>query len=407
MECLNLLAMELKNNFSLTKEEASNLLNNLANSLKNRGKFEISLQNQEISLDIGEELNATLIISESRFSVDFMWKLEGVPAVKSEVDWREKFDKDMAESGLPITDEPKTQGPAKTTASLPIPPSPTSKPSGPIPANTIPTTTSPSMSEVKSEIMKPRKLKEQMILETTTLPYDGGVWNPAFSLTYQSLWTEIGINNQLENTKWISDADLVSLDAPLSPRQPASAEDDLFDDLDSEGPLSSRPSGRKTTRQTVTPAAMVFQTSPSNLDDASIAEAAAEWTEPAAEEKTGDDWVKPSEVLQKKKEKTAKIAKGKPPSVVPPVGSLDRKKAGTEILEWTEPEAEDESGDDSVKPSEFLKQKNKESPKAAQPPVPKKEKKKKDSKSKKTRPPPVAPDDDDDKSKGWASWKEE
>jgi len=88
------------------------------------------------------------------------------------------------------------------------------------------------------------------------------------------------------------------------------------------------------------------------------------------------------------------------------VGSLDQKEAGSEILQWTEPEAEEDTEDEWVKPSEFLKE-NKKTDKGSQPPVPKKQKKqKKDSKGKKTRPPPVPPDDDDDKSKGWASWKD-
>ncbi|OLS23636.1 MAG: hypothetical protein HeimC2_25400 [Candidatus Heimdallarchaeota archaeon LC_2] len=397
--------MELKNNFSVTKEEASNLLNNLANSLKNRGKFEITLANQEISLDIGEELSATLVISETNFSVDFTWKRAGTKS-STDVNWREKFDKDMADAGLPITDEIKSPGKARATSSLRSPPGPTPKSSGPIPANTIPSTPTPSVPKIKSKGLGPRKLKEQMTLETTTLPYEGGVWNPAFSLTHQTHWTEIGINNQLENTKWITDADIVSLDAPGSSRQPTSDNDDLFTDLDSVDPLSSRPSGKKGSKQAVTPAAMLFNTSPSDLDDASIAEAAAEWSEPSSEENTGDEWVKPSEVIKKKKAKVAKIAKGTKSKVVPPVGSLDQKEAGSEILQWTEPEAEEDTEDEWVKPSEFLKE-NKKTDKGSQPPVPKKQKKqKKDSKGKKTRPPPVPPDDDDDKSKGWASWKD-
>ena len=86
------------------------------------------------------------------------------------------------------------------------------------------------------------------------------------------------------------------------------------------------------------------------------------------------------------------------------VGCLDQKEAGSEILQWTEPEAEEDTEDEWVKPSEFLKEKNKKTDKGSQPPAPKKQKKK--SKSKKTRPPPVAPDEDDDESKGWASWKD-
>lgn len=402
--------MELKNNFSLTKEEASDLLFNVANSLKNRGKFEITLQNQAISLDIGDELNATLTASDTRFSLDFKWI--GAAGREEEVDWRNQFDKDMAEAGLPIGD----------TEEIPIPVATTSKAVATGPSSTDSTTA--AISELQLLGIGDRRFAQRMILETTTLPYEGGVWNPAFNLSYAIHWTEIGINNQLENTKWISEEELEALQGTTRvPRAKAdSEEDDLFDDLDS-GDMSDvsikRPQGgtRRRTRQVVTPAAIIHHSTGMNpdMDEATIQKAASTWSEPE-KEKTGDEWVKPSEVIAEKgKPKLDTEVPGPLPTpkrdlTPPPVTTTSPGKLGEKILDWKEPDST-ETGDDWVKPSEILKQKNKK-PKNTKPPVPAS----KAPKKKSTRPPPVAPDkgpspkkgkkgkSEDDEKKGWASW---
>ncbi|MCE7734303.1 MAG: hypothetical protein GPJ54_05440 [Candidatus Heimdallarchaeota archaeon] len=403
--------MELKNNFSLTKEEASDLLFHVANSLKNRGKFEMTFPNQAISLDIGEELTATLTASDTRFTLDFMWK--GVMGEEEVADWRNKFDKDMAEAGLPIGD----------AEGIPVPVAATSKSSGPSTTKAITAT----INELQAQGLGERRLTERMIVETTTLPYDGGVWNPAFNLTYATHWTEIGIDNQLENTKWISEEELEALaGATRTPRRElgsSETDDDLFDDLDAsttQKVSTKRPQGgirRKTGRQIVTPAAMIHHSSTmdTDMDEASIKQAAETWTEPE-KEATDDEWVKPSEVIAKKGKPqldtsiptptTSNIAKQN--LTPPPVTTAGSGKLDSEILDWEAP-ASSETGDDWVKPSEILKQKNKK-PQNTIPPVPQK----KAAQKKKARPPPVAPDkpplpkkgkkEKDDDKKGWASW---
>lgn len=403
--------MELKNNFSLSKEEASDLLFNVANSLKNRGKFEITFPNQAISLDIGEELTATLTASDTRFTLDFMWK--GVMGEEEQADWRNKFDKDMAEAGLPIGD----------SEGIAIPVAATTGPTGPSNTESITAT----INELQAQGLGERRLTERMILETTTLPYDGGVWNPAFNLTYATHWTEIGIDNQLENTKWISEEELEILaGSTRTPRRELGSneeDDDLFDDLDSdtsEKASIKRPQGgirRKTGRQVVTPAAMIHHASTmdTDMDEASIQQAAESWSEPE-KESTGDEWVKPSEVIAKKGKPTLDEPTPTPTTsnipkqslTPPPVKTTTSGKLDSEILDWKAPDSA-ETGDDWVKPSEILKQKKKK-PISTLPPVPQKKAEKKN----KTRPPPVAPDKppspkkgkkqkDDDK-KGWATW---
>ncbi|MHA2029561.1 MAG: hypothetical protein ACW99Q_09235 [Candidatus Kariarchaeaceae archaeon] len=412
--------MELKNNFSLSKDEASDLLYNVANSLKNRGKFEISLPNQEISLNIGEEFNATLIVSDTRFSLDFNWIGSEVKEEEESVDWRQQFDKDMAEAGLPISE----------SESIPVPAAATSKPSQ-VPSSPQSSVTA-AITELQGQGLGPRRVAERMILETTTLPYEGGVWNPAFNLSHALHWTEIGIDNKLENTKWISEEELEAMEAaPRSPRKAISeeVEADLFEDLDDDSiPINSvkRPQGgirRRTTRQVVTPAAMIHHVSTigSDIDEKSISEAAAEWSEPE-KEKTDDEWVKPSEFIQKKAEATTEEPKLDQPGKTepkrdltpPPVTIHKTVKLEDEILDWKEPGAT-ESKEEMVKPSEILKQKNRKrqtkSPSTIPktPPTPKTP-----STQKKSRPPPVAPDkppspkkkkkDEEDENKGWATW---
>ncbi|MFV2014246.1 MAG: hypothetical protein ACC656_02370, partial [Candidatus Heimdallarchaeota archaeon] len=363
------------------------------------------------------ELNATLTASDTRFSLDFMWKRAGGEEVG--LDWRKQFDEDMAEAGLPIG---KSEG-------IPVPVSTTSTIS--TSDTVLPGSITATNGELRAQGFGPRKFSKRMVLETTTLPYEGGVWNPAFNLSYSTHWTEVGIDNQLENTKWISEEELEALqESTRMPRRQMtsdSGEEDLFDDLDSgslDAVSSKRPQGgvRRRTRQIVTPAAMIHHASiiPTDMDEVSIQKAAETWSEPEKEQ-SDDEWVKPSEFIAKK----GKPQLDKPVATTtsedipkrdltpPPVTSTGSGKLDEKILDWKAP-ASAETGDDWVKPSEILKQK-KRTTKNTQPPIPKnKEVKKK--KKKKSRPPPVAPDKssqsrkgkksktkDKDK-KGWASW---
>ena len=47
-----------------------------------------------------------------------------------------------------------------------------------------------------------RALPDRMVLETSTLPLDGGYWNSAFTKDQASEWSPISIDDDLENKKW-------------------------------------------------------------------------------------------------------------------------------------------------------------------------------------------------------------
>lgn len=353
--------MELRNKLSLEIEEAILILQNLANSLAEKGKFELQLENQEVSLEVGTTLSATLIFSDTRFSLDFQWseKQKGIPSPQSKPQKQQMASVEVSSQSTPSLSESQILE---------------------------------QLSTLRTEGLKPRKFQPQMILETTTLPYEGGVWSPAFTLTETSIWTQMDINNQLENSKWISEEELEALTGDDLPRKPRvkmpgvsrGDDGDMFSGLDDEEPKrktvkETMPVTQRSQREVVTPAGVV---SPSSiprvtLKKEELEKAAASWSEPAAEDNiSADEWVKPSDVLHKKR--TEATNRGIPS---PKTGS------GVRVSTWEEPESDDDdTGDAWVKPSEVLKQKNEGNAE--------KNTKSKEVNEKKNRPPPPPPDTD-------------
>jgi hypothetical protein len=246
-----------------------------------------------------------------------------------------------------------------------------------------------------------------MILSTTTLPYDGGVWMPSFSHTSGSQWTEILIDTELENTKWGTSDQITSLSdltpseakpIPIRSGQEIDEDDDLFSELDDlsdktktrttrrRTPLSSSSQPKITTRRSASPAAAIPN------------ENIATWEDPSGQESsTSDELVKPSEILKEKRTRTHRST-----STIPQPSSATPRKKSVKLMQdsektlssavsqieediknWKEPSAKETSDESElVKPSGIEKSKDKKSTI----PSPKK-------KSSKDRPPPPPPDD--------------
>jgi hypothetical protein len=311
-----------------------------------------------------------------------------------------------------------------------------------------------------------RALPDRMLLNTTTLPLEGGYWSPAFTKDAESQWTEILINQDLENKKWVS-GDQVTTLSDLTPDQarpktarssPTKSDDDLFSELEELDQQKSRQMNNRpetSNRQNAAPAAQPFQNIPKpaqiSSDQATLE--AKNWKEPSPEENvSSDDWVKPSEFLKQKQSPKDEALNSipsprridKPASSPPPQSSgphsiphpktaetipqpkkmkVDANKGESmsktspqaqivnEIRSWEEPKPEDNvSEDDWVRPSEFLQEPDK---KESQPTndsgIPKPPPPSGGVKKKVSRPPPKAPDakkksDEEDKEQGWASW---
>ena len=252
-----------------------------------------------------------------------------------------------------------------------------------------------------------------MILETTTLPYDGGIWTEAFTSQEEEQWTEIEIDAELDNSQWVAQMDFSNLvsSRSQSSRQTGSDED-LFVELEEEIPSDDTQATGAIpvpVQRIATPAAMITQ-SPMFIDPHAmkisredVEEAAATWKEPDKEETT-DSWIKPSEFVKRsKKAIVSDKAKSDDNDGIPEPRKRE-KQIEEEITEWKEPSRDSISTDDDwVKPSEFLSSKPRQTKPASK--IPKVSK----IEEKKNRPPPKAPDtvnktEGKKKSKGWAKW---
>ncbi|MHA2250375.1 MAG: hypothetical protein ACXAD7_08430 [Candidatus Kariarchaeaceae archaeon] len=395
--------MELKNKFTLSKAEAVSLLNNLANSLQETGQFQFGYKEQEISVDVGPILAVDLIFSTDYLSVVFNWdhKKEKEEEEEKTADWRSKFDTDMKKAGLPIQEDVKEEGVEEEQVFHPPPLM--------VPEVKLKEELEAEQEEVVVEIeeepmaevtVMTRKLPKRILLNTTTLPYDGGVWWPSFTLLENSSWTEILIDSELENTRWAAAEHITTLSditptaaKPVEPRSSqATDEEDLFSDLDD---LEQKPRPKKSRkRKGAKPASLTIE------EDEDI----VNWSEPAPEDNvTGDNWVKPSEVLKTKAKDRGVASIPKPGDTMAKSSKLKEKestlssavnKIEDDIKDWKDPSEQAVSDqDDWVRPSELHQKKGK---KTSSIPAPKKR-----AKDKKSRPPPEAPDK---KKKGWAEW---
>jgi hypothetical protein len=249
------------------------------------------------------------------------------------------------------------------------------------------------ISEKEIEEAPKKHLLERMTLNTTTLPYEGGFWVPSFSALEGSQWTEIIIDAALENTRWASLEQITSLSditpdvaKPVSHRPgQEDSEGDLFPDLDD---LRAVAKARTTSKRTSTG---IPRTKTARKDAIPAAIQTNDIETSTEELVTEDEWIKPSEVVKKRKtsgvkpipqpktEVLAKSKKGKETGII--------TEAEEEVVDWQEPTREEnESGDELVKPSEILKEKRSRKTNAKKSiPVPRK-------KETNSRPPPTAPD---------------
>lgn len=437
------------NTHSLTKEEANELFQKLSQGFNDLGPLQLEIKGQNLEINIGKSLTTDVTFSLNNLSIVFNWtKEEEVKKDTMDIDWRTQFDDDMARAGLSIkTDTKIVSETEKTFERTPL---------------MVPEVKLKEELESTDEIIEEydedvideteelipvieppkRVLPERMVLSTTTLPYDGGIWMPSFTPNEESNWTEIIIDSKLENTKWATAEQITSL-SDISPTPVKSSthqrgsvreDEDLFSDLSDFDEKSNKRTITQTrtknkSKRTSTPpkATPQVSTSSGEINELNLEEAAANWKEPTAEENvSGDAWVKPSEVLKRKRTTVGK----KVPSVPQPKSQIDnttdKKRAARlqktettlssaltkkpeEIQDWKEPTAEDNVTEDVwVKPSEILKKKKvkkiskkkvKKASKKKSIPSPKKR-----VLDKKKRPPPTAPDQKEDQKKGWAEW---
>lgn len=381
--------MRIKNSFTLDRNELAKLFLDLAEGLMQSRKLEIQLQGVAASLDVGDQLNTNLEFSEETFALSMVWTntQEEVITSPAEVsdDWRSQFDQDMAEAGLAVKEEKKEFIPLVKEVV--------------IPEREVQSATYGDVSE-EVEMMMP----DRMPLNTTTLSYDAGMWLTAFqNEPAQSVWEEITIDYDLDNKKWdVTEEELESSAiAPTTPttrrraaKPTSSSDDDLFsslDDIDSKTP-------KKKERKPVMTSVDRNQHEKVKVNAPGIPSAkkvmqneqVQNWKEPSREEnQTGDNWVKPSEVLRRK---------NKGISTPPAPGATGGVKLPkpSQVNNWKEPNASDETEDSWVKPSDRLKQESKKT----SIPSPSKSNDPKYSK------PPVAPDRKKKKKddKGWAEW---
>lgn len=407
--------MKIKNSFELDPHETAELFYKLAESLKLNNSLDFEIKGNAASLEVGELLSTQLSFSETSFSLQFKWgKTEVEKEIEEEkgVDWRSQFDQDMQDAGLTVDEEKALIEELEPIIEeeMPI----IEEPSLPK-EETTPTPSVP---------LEP--LPTRMVLGTTTLSYDPGYWTSSFSLDESTnTWDALLIGEDLENKKWDVDND-ENISAPsIAPARQVRRsveeddDDDLFSDLDKLDEKS--PMKRETkviNRKKHVKVSISGQAIPSAkeiLDNEQI----ENWSEPTPEDNTtNDDWVKPSEVLQKKN----KEAKNKPtpipgpiiPTSTPkpkkdvkkekselPTPSKSSNEILSEVSEWKEPEDVTSDEDSWVKPSEFAKIQKK--PKKDNIPTPDK------SKDPRFKEPPEAPDKKkndkkDKKNKGWASW---
>jgi len=435
--------MNIKNNVSLTVAEAVELLAKLADSLEHKGEFAFDLKGQEVSIEAGSKLNALLSIKPDEFSIVFNW---GEEPTSTEEDWR-----------APTEEQEEFHEPPKMVREVNIPERKISnQPQIKVDEPEKPNIATPN-----------RALPDRMPLNTTTLPLDAGYWAPAFTSSDEAQWSPIPIEGELENKRWAADDQITSLSdltptsaKPKKSRKRRTDDDDLFSELDKldqpnhktkakqevkqdvekvkipENRVSAKPAARvasipkpgsaqsstgstipKPTKQNIPKAPPKTSSLQSSIPKPSSTPKSTETSDTETE-----DWVKPSEVLQKKNTQTSQNSRNIPtpnkptgtssipaPSTKPKQGKRDTipkptshnstnsvpsptgSKISEEVREWKEPSAEENATDDDwVRPSEFLKRSKEVEDEAV------------------NRPPPKAPDakdeEKDKKNKGWASW---
>ncbi len=401
--------MILKNQFEVSYEEAILLLENITESLQLDKSFSFELKGHEAKVEVEEPLNLSLTISPNRFTIEFLWgklkdkkEKETEESDESESDWRDDFDQELeASAGIVVDDEleePPEFQPLIKEVKLPE----EIEVEEPIAAAEEELEYEETYEEVTPSVQPPtRALSQKMILNTTTLSFEGGFWTPAFSVEeINSEWSLLNIDQELDNRRWDPSEDISSpaVKQPESRRAQsvATSDEDLFSDLDQ----------LDTERSTVVP-------------KTKTAEIPLTPSKKAPPKKSASPGIPAPRTVDIDKKKATIPAPSKTGSKKLTIPKPDKSDSGSgqieEITEWKEPDREDiSSGDDWVKPSEVLKT-QKKSPKilkkeSATIPAPAKTKKAqspppKAVKKSKTGPPkpPDKKGKKDDK-KGWADW---
>jgi hypothetical protein len=393
--------MILKNQFEVSYEEAILLLENITESLQADRSFSFEMKGHEAKVEVEEPLNLSLTISPNRFRIEFQWGDEKIEkdkemakADEDDTDWRDSFDQDLEDSTGIVVDseleEPQEFHPYVKEVKLP------EEIEAEEQVTAVEEIVEEEYEEITPSVQPPtRALSQKMSLNATTLSFEGGFWTPAFSVEeINSEWSLVNIDQELDNKRW----DPTEEFSPPSVKQPevrrsqaeVTSDDDLFSDLDE---LS-------TERSSVVPKQKTFDKPIPSIKKP-----------PAKKISSGIPAPKTVDIAKKKATIPAPIKSGsKKLSIPKPNGQKSATEVSgsdiEEITEWKEPDREDiSSGDDWVKPSEVLK-KEKKSPKMLKmerattaPPSPIKTKKEKGG-------PPKPPDKKgkkDDK-KGWADW---
>ncbi|MCY3412507.1 MAG: hypothetical protein INQ03_12790 [Candidatus Heimdallarchaeota archaeon] len=457
--------MLIKNSFTLTQEEIAELFATLYDSLQADGTLQFQIKGSAAVLEVGPQLHTELSFSENSFSLSLSWSqdeddseeepeleppvapVSKVPPTqapaKEDEDWRAQFDRDMAGMGLSVGEEPPQAAPQAVPQAEPkreqfIPFVREVKLQEEEPeVETIPQSTyQPEQEEIVPTVTPSnRNLPDRMTLNTTTLSYDPGVWTSSFSIEEQQpkTWYQIPIGEDLENKKWdVDDKDIASPIAPTTKSalrrttttRLEAGDDDLFSSLDQPEEKISKKKEKVQQKAEINRSehTKVKVTTPiPSAKKVVIEDQVSNWKEPEREDiSTGDDWVRPSEVLRKKKAKELRPRSDTPdvspsgtsPSAAPqatpaadPTPSTKANEIISQVRHWEEPKREDIATEDEwVKPSEFLKRKQakamKPPEKTEAPPEQKEES------SARHRKPPVAPDKKKkkDSEKGWASW---
>ncbi len=351
--------MILKNHFEVSYEEAILLLENITQSLHLDRSFSFEMKGHEAKVEVEEPLNLSLTISPNRFRIEFQWgeiedEQEEEAAEKDEgkADWRDGFDQDIEDStGIVVEDiseEPQEFHPYVKEVKLPdeieVP-----EVEEPIVAVEEEIDYEETYEEITPSVQPPtRALSQKMDLNTTTLSFEGGFWTPAFSIEeINSEWSLVNIDQELDNRRWDPSDDVgsPSVKQPESRRAQtvATTEEDLFSDLDD---LSEE-------RSTVVP-----KTKTAEIPLTPTKKAPKKPSPGIPAPRTVDIAKKKATIPAPTKSGSKKLAIAKPDKS----GSGSTKKI-EEITEWKEPDREDiSSGDDWVKPSEVL-QTQKKSPK--------------------------------------------
>lgn len=414
--------MNIKNTIKFDSiDQAVLLLRTLAKSLEEYNIFSYEFQSQEAYVDVEGNLDAILEFSTNSFSLTFNWDGQSVDVDATEA-------KTMPSPQVVKPENIQPQVTPKVVEQIVETPK--------IEANLEPSKQEELVSASGEVVL--RNLPDRTLLNTTTLSYEGGYWTPSFSLKENSMWSQIKIDKELDNRKWVSqdDTSLSELTTTTQTRKSVDdSDEDLFSDLDAlTGDEKAKMKERKvdeddfvirreTHQKASIPAAASFKI-PSATKVLQHNEQASQWKEPTKDSVgTDDEWVKPSEVLVEKSKKIPKV------SSIPAPNRSERHQGIPEQDEFStidparynrkgtksnsdKKEEEISSGDDWVKPSEFLKSKKIPTKMSAPPKAPPTSKKDVEEQEEEVvdddkinRPPPEAPDKKDEKKKkGWSSW---